>query len=110
MKFYFIILFFTFQFISFSQSAIKVNQYNSGGDKMGLWEQHLDEKLQPTKNKDFKYIVYNRYDTDGRIIYEYNWENWIKKDTIYFELDSNYSMFNKLISGVFYQKSEKLII
>ncbi len=67
---------------SFSKDSLIVNQYNENGDKIGLWEQRIDNQLCPAKSENYTYIVYNRYDNDGRSICEHSFKEWTKSDSL----------------------------
>ena len=92
---------FTFNLsLGFSQNSAEVNQRNENRKKIGLWEVKVDAGLCPTKKEDFKYIIYNSYDSLGnRKYYHFCYKN--RKDSLIVVLDSNFNTTTKLLSGTF---------
>jgi len=98
---YIILLILTFNLsLAFTQNSTEVNQRNDKGKKIGLWEVKVDAGLCPTKKEDFKYIVYNSYDSLGNRKYKHFCYKH-RKDTLIVMLDSNFDPTTKLLSGTF---------
>jgi hypothetical protein len=86
--------------LAFNQNSTEVNQRNEKGKKIGLWEVKVDEGLCPTKKTDFKYIVYDSFDSLGNRKYKHFCSKH-RKDTLIVILDSNSNTTTKLLSGIF---------